>query len=858
MHKVNNIFKNIDKKHCFIGFSNTILINLLSLIIKTYSKRNKMFGYKNISVKTKMFILAVVPIIGLLYFSSVPIERSYNEYKNMRDIKAVVHFTTNMSALVHTLQNERSVSSGFLASKGTKFSNELKTQRKKVDDELTSFNALINSVNMQDYSKKFRLKIQETLITLEKLDSQRKKIDNFSINLKDVLTYYMNINEAFLSSIAEVAKMSTDSKISMELNAYSAYSLAKEKSSAQEAALNYVFMDDIYPKGIQGQVIALHAQEGLYLNSFLKRTDESNIKAYQKKMSSPNITYANSLYTLVTNKSENFGIGDTEAFNILKAKTDILKEIDNHLATYLIDETTIKMQAANSQYYTYLILGLINILIIIFIAIMTTRNIRRSLDNFRSGLESFFEFLRRERTLSTPIEIDSKDEFGLLASMVNKNLKSIENELEHDKICTDEAVSILAKAEAGYMDCRVEATTENPQITTLITSINNLMNKFEEQIGKDITKVLSKILEGKLDARIENEYEGMFLELKNSTNNIAETIETLFSESGEALNAISQGDLSVRISGNYAGDFGIVKSSINNLVEKLSSTIEGINVVTSRIQLAATEINSSSGSISKGAIQQASSLSQTTAAIEEMSGAVSETAKNATLTNEIAEDSAKLSLQGADAVSKTVEAMRTIADKIQVIEDIAYQTNLLALNAAIEAARAGQHGKGFAVVAAEVRKLAKHSQVAATQISQITGSSVKISEEAGKMIQSVVPKIEETAKLIKQIEIAAKEQNIGIGQITQAMNELDKVTQLNATSSQELLDASEQLNVQAEEQSEQMGFFILHQNMNSSTVLKPTVAKNEIIHPLDDEESSKDTQIQHNDDNIDLRDFDTF
>jgi len=174
--------------------------------------------------------------------------------------------------------------------------------------------------------------------------------------------------------------------------------------------------------------------------------------------------------------------------------------------------------------------------------------------------------------------------------------------------------------------------------------------------------------------------------------------------------------------------------------------------------------------------------------------------------------------------------MQIISEKISIIEDIVYQTNLLALNAAIEAARAGEHGKGFAVVAAEVRKLAKRSQIAAQEISIITTDSVKISQKAGELISGVVPKIKETATLVKDIASSAKEQDIGLGQINTAMIQLDQVTQTNAASSQEVASASEQLSSQANNIGQTMSFFKVNQNFGSTQTMQSSKQPAQIAH----------------------------
>lgn len=196
------------------------------------------------------------------------------------------------------------------------------------------------------------------------------------------------------------------------------------------------------------------------------------------------------------------------------------------------------------------------------------------------------------------------------------------------------------------------------------------------------------------------------------------------------------------------------------------------------------------------------------------------------------------------AVIETVSAMKQIATKISIIEEIARQTNLLALNAAIEAARAGEHGKGFAVVASEVRKLAERSQTAAAEIGTLSTSSVEVAEQAGNILVKLVPDIQKTAELVQEISAASSEQNTGVAQINKAVQLLDQVVQQNAAASEELSSTAEELSSQMEQLKYVAAFFsisnpdstqgmrLVRKKKASERTAQPTVKKSTEKHPL--------------------------
>jgi methyl-accepting chemotaxis protein len=273
----------------------------------------------------------------------------------------------------------------------------------------------------------------------------------------------------------------------------------------------------------------------------------------------------------------------------------------------------------------------------------------------------------------------------------------------------------------------------------------------------------------------------------------------------EAAKLIANGDLTVEIQERSAEDELML--SLASMVRKLSDVVSEVKSAADNVAAGSQELSSSSEEMSQGASEQAAAAEEASSSMEQMSSNIRQNADNAIQTEKIAAKSAMDAQEGGKAVAQTVHAMKEIAGKISIIEEIARQTNLLALNAAIEAARAGEHGKGFAVVASEVRKLAERSQKAAAEISELSSSSVEVAEKAGEMLNRMVPDIQKTAELVQEISAACREQDSGAEQINKAIQQLDQVIQQNAGASEEMSSTAEELSSQAEQLQSSIAFF---------------------------------------------------
>ncbi len=281
-------------------------------------------------------------------------------------------------------------------------------------------------------------------------------------------------------------------------------------------------------------------------------------------------------------------------------------------------------------------------------------------------------------------------------------------------------------------------------------------------------------------------------------------------------NQLAKGDLDVKINVNSQDEIGEFMKATDKMVKSFKDVIKDVKVAADNVAAGSQQLSAGSEELSQGANEQAASSEESSASMEQMSANIRQNAENAQQTEVIAIRAAEDAEKGGVAVGKTVEAMKDIAEKISIIEEIARQTNMLALNAAIEAARAGEHGKGFAVVADAVRKLAERSQQAAAEISNLSTSSVEIAENAGEMLAKIVPDIRKTAELVQEISAASNEQNSGANQINRAIQQFDTVTQQNAASAEEMSSTAEELASMAEQLQSAIAYF----KVNESSVDK--------------------------------------
>ena len=329
---------------------------------------------------------------------------------------------------------------------------------------------------------------------------------------------------------------------------------------------------------------------------------------------------------------------------------------------------------------------------------------------------------------------------------------------------------------------------------------------------------LRQIAIGDLSARVAVTSGDEIGELATAANGMAEALDA------KAKLALQIGEGDLRHEVTLSSEKDTLGLALQKMVTNLREVVADVRSAAENVSAGSEEMTATAQTLSTGASEQAASVEEVSASMEESSAAIQQNTENSRQTEKISTKASEDAAQAGQSVAKTVQAMKDIAQKISIIEEIARQTDLLALNAAIEAARAGEHGKGFAVVASEVRKLAERSQTAAGEIGKLSGSSVEIAEAAGQMLDKLVPDIRKTAELVKEITSSSEEQNAGAGQINKAIQELDKVIQQNASASEEMASSSEELASQAEQLQSAIEFFKTADGARVATARRTTVS----------------------------------